>query len=252
MDRMIYTALNALHNMRDSNVTTAQNLANANVPGFRADLGNNGGTKFLDVMGQASARAFQLETGPAGFSDKPGFLDSTGEPLDVAIADTGYFYVQPDSGGEPALTRRGDLAVDNAGNLRNGAGETMLDNNLEPITLPPFRDMVITELGEIIISPVNGAPGETVNVAVLGTSAPPPETLIKSVDGQIRSKDGTVPPPDQAGKVLQGMLERSNVNSVEQLLSTIENQRNFEIGLKMILTTKEIDEGGARLMQAPE
>ncbi|NVO26308.1 flagellar biosynthesis protein FlgF [Donghicola sp. C2-DW-16] len=251
MDRLIYTALNSLHNRRDSNVTLAQNLANMNVPGYRADLDNPGGTRFLDAMDQANVRAFQLEEGPAGFSEDSGFLDKTDNILDVAIADKGYFFMKPDNGGPPALTRRGDLTRGNDGILRNGAGEEMLNAQMQPINLPPFRQIVINEIGEIIIEPVDGAPGEQLNVAVLATVVPPEGTLQKGADGHIRNKNGTMPAPDQQAKVMQGTLERSNVNAIDELLSTIDNQRSFEFGMKMISETEKIDEAGTSLMQAP-
>ena len=108
MDRMIYTALNALAVSRDSQVAQAQNLANQTVPGFRRDLPNEGGVRFLEQMQGMTTRAFQIETGPAGFSETSGTLTRTDEELDVAIADRGYFYIQPGNG-EPALSRRGDL-----------------------------------------------------------------------------------------------------------------------------------------------
>lgn len=251
MDRLIYTALNSLHNRRDSNVTLAQNMANMNVPGYRADLDNPGGTRFLDAMDQANVRAFQLEEGPAGFSEDPGFLDKTDNILDVAIADKGYFFMKPDNGGPPALTRRGDLARGNDGILRNGAGEEMLNPQMQPINLPPFRQIVINEIGEIIIEPVDGAPGEQLNVGVLATVITPEGSLLKGADGHIRNANGTMPAPDQQAKVMQGTLERSNVNSIEELLSTIDNQRSFEFGMKMISETEKIDEAGTSLMQAP-
>ncbi|MEC9199796.1 MAG: flagellar basal body rod C-terminal domain-containing protein [Pseudomonadota bacterium] len=252
MDRLIYTALNALHNQRDANVTQAQNLANLNVPGFRADRDNPGHTKFLDAMDQANVRAFQLEKGHASFSEEPGFIDKTDEWLDVAIPDKGYFFIQDDEGGKPALSRRGDMHIDNDGFLRNGANELMLNPQMAPIQVPAYRQIVITEVGEILIEPVDGAPGEQLNIGALGTVVPPEGTLQKGDDGQVRNINGTIPKADQQAKIMQGALERSNVNPIEEMLATIENQRNFEVGLKMISTTKEIDESGTSLMRAPE
>ena len=112
MDRFIHTALNAMGNLRGVNSVNAQNLANMNVPGFRRDFIAEGASFTLeDADGNLSARAFQLDREEAGFSDLPGFMDKTGEDLDIAIPDKGYFYIQPETGGAPALTRRGDLRV---------------------------------------------------------------------------------------------------------------------------------------------
>lgn len=252
MDRMIYTALNALGVTRDTQVSRAQNLANLTVPGYRRDLPNEGGSQFLGALNSLSTRAFQMETGASRFSAQSGALSRTDEELDVAIADKGYFFAQPD-GGDPALSRRGDLRRDVQGVLRNGAGDAMLDPGLAPITLPPYRNIRITDIGEIYIQPLDDPAGEPVLAGILATVIPADDTqLTKGPDGHIRGLDGTLPPADQRAEVLQGTLEASNVNPVEELLTTMETQRQFEMGMRMVLTAREIDEGGARMMEAPE
>lgn len=252
MDRMIYTALNALGVNRDSQVAQAQNLANQTVPGYRRDLPNEGGVRFLDMMEGLTTRAFQVETGPAGFSQETGRLTRTDEELDVAIADRGFFYVMPESG-DPALSRRGDLRRDTDGTLRNGAGDAMLGADMAPLQVPAYRNIRITDIGEIYIQPLDDPEGDPVLVGVLATVIPPEDVaLTKGADGQIRTVEGVLPPPNQQAEVLQGTLESSNVNPVEELLSTMQMQRNFELGMRMVLTARELDESGARTMQAPE
>lgn len=252
MDRMIYTALNALSVNRDSQVTQAQNLANQMVPGFRRDLSNEGETFFLNLDGSTAPKAFNLEKGQSRFSSEVGLLNRTDEELDVAIADQGYFYIQPEKG-EPALSRRGDLRRDIDGTLRNGAGEAMLGPNLQPIQLPDYRNIRITDIGEIFIEPVGAVGGETVMAGVLATVIPAEDLkLTKGLDGQIRPVEGILPPPDQRATLMQGTLEGSNVNPVDELLASMQMQREFELGMRMVMTAREIDEGGASVLQAPE
>jgi len=253
MDRLIHTTLNSLANLRDSRVISAQNLSNMAVPGFRRDLPNEGSAHFLDALNGASARAFQLERGVHGFSRAPGPLEQTGDPMDLAIADRGFFVVLPPEGGEPALTRRGDLRLGAGGELVNGAGEMMLGADLEPVVLPPFRDMVVNDLGQVVITPLDGGPGDRVLVATLATVDPPDAlALRKSPDGRIRTVDGApLPAPDQNARVLQGVREGSNVNATAELIASIELQRTFELNLRMIQTAREIDEAGAALLRAP-
>lgn len=252
MDRLIYTALNAISVNKDTQVMQAQNLANQNVPGYRRDLTNEGGTRFLQAMDSVTSRAFQVERGASAFSDQSGMLSRTDGELDVAIADRGYFYTQGATG-DPALSRRGDLRRDAEGVLRNGAGEAMLNLDLAPIVLPPYRDISVSDIGEIYITPADEAGGEPVLAGVLATVVPADNLrLTKGMDGRIRALDGTVPPPDQRAEVLQGMLESSNVNPVEEMLSTMQVQRQFELGMRVILAARTLDESGARVMQAPE
>ena len=61
-----------------------------------------------------------------------------------------------------------------------------------------------------------------------------------------------MPAADPQVKIVQGMLEAANVNSVEELVSSMELQRQFEISIKFISLAKEIDEGGSQLMRMPE
>ncbi|MGY6697205.1 MAG: flagellar basal body rod C-terminal domain-containing protein [Roseinatronobacter sp.] len=253
MDRLAYTALNSLANMRDDRVVSAQNLANMAVPGFRRDLPNDGAARFLEALGTQTSRAFQLEHGVHGFSRAPGPLEQTGDPMDIAIADQGFFLIEPATGGEVALSRRGDLQIGPDGTLRNGAGDLMLNNDLQPVILPAFREMVIDDLGQVFITPVDGAPGERDLVALLGTVNPPPDlALRKSPDGHIRRLDGEdLPPADQQARIVQGMREGSNVNATEELIASIELQRRFEISLRMVQTAREVDEAGAALLRPP-
>jgi flagellar basal-body rod protein FlgF len=252
MDRMIYTALNALAVNRDSQISQAQNLANQMVPGYRRDLPNEGETFSLNMAGNFSSKAFNLDKGSGSFSNQVGVLNRTDEELDVAIADQGFFYVQPEQG-DPALSRRGDLRRDVDGTLKNGAGEVMLGPDLQPIQLPEYRNLQITDIGEIFIEPLGAANGETVLAGVLATVIPADDMrLTKGLDGQIRPVDGPLPPADQRAEVLQGTLEGSNVNPVEELLSSMQMQRQFELGMRMVMTAREIDEGGTRVLQAPE
>lgn len=251
MDRLVHTALNSLANLRDSRTLSAQNLSNMAVPGYRRDLQNEGGAHFLTTLQAQTGRAFQLERGPHGFSRAPGPLDRTGDPLDLAIADRGFFYIQPPGGGEPALTRRGDLQPGPDGTLINGAGEVMLNADLQPMIVPPFSRIMVDELGQVSITPLEG--GEAVAVGVLATVDPDDALdLRKSLDGRIRmADDSPLPPPDQRARIVQGTREGSNVNATAELIDSIELQRTFELNLRMIQTAREIDEAGASLLRMP-
>jgi flagellar basal-body rod protein FlgF len=252
MDRMIFTALNGLGNLRDAQSVSAQNLSNQNVPGFRRDLTTSGTTKFLTELNSLSGRAFQSDAAGQRFSSAAGFMDQTGEQMDVAIEDEGYFYIQS-PGGTPALSRRGDMRVDASGLLTDGAGNPMLDTAQAQIVVPPFQSMTIDDVGQIVIQPMGAPEGETEVVGVLGTVKPAAGAVLeKSEDGFIRQPDGKVPAPNQGARVVQGVLERSNVNTTEELIASIELQRSFEVNLRLITAARDMDEAGAALMKMPE
>ena len=250
MDRMIHTALNSMKSLYDQRFKMSNNLANVTVPGFRRDMPNEGGAHNL-MRDRASPRSFMLETGPSGFSSAQGTLNQSDVDWDVAIVGEGYFFVQPE-GGEIALSRRGDLHVNGDGFLANGAEELVLGADLAPIAVPPHREVQIAETGEILVAPLDGEPGAFESVGVLGSTLASGEDLIKSLDSRIRRRDGTVPAADQQARFAQGMLEAANVNPVEELVHSLEVQRQFEISVKFIGLAEDIDRAGAEAMRLPE
>ena len=252
MDRMIHTALNSIKTMNDVRTTSANNLSSVDIPGFRKDLPNDGGSAFVQAMDQATARVFRMETGKAGFSDAPGPIKETGVKTDISIVSSGYFYVEPTTGGDISLTRRGDFALSPDGFLVNGANEKVLDDNLQPLQLPPFNDIKVSNIGEISIEPFDGPPGQYVSVGRFGLTSAVGETLTKHADSHIRRFDGSVPAPDQKVTIAQGMLEASNVDAVEELVLSLETQRQFEMNIKFIKLAEDIDRGGAELMRLPQ
>ena len=85
------------------------------------------------------------------FSVEQGVLESTQNPLDLAIGNEGYFVIQPKDG-SPALSRRGDLQTSENGELLDGAGNQMLDDGLQPIVVPAFREITISPQGEVLFN----------------------------------------------------------------------------------------------------
>ena len=250
MDRLAQTALSAIRQMQDLKFDLAHNLANVNVPGFRRDLPNEGNAGFLETLDKASAKVLPLETDVRLFSSEMGRLENTGVETDVAVLNESYFYVRPKNG-EIALSRRGDFSVDAANQLVNGAGDLILSDGLAPIVLPPFTSISITDIGEVLIQPPGAPIGELASAGFIGSTSSDLGQLTKSLDGQIRKADGTVPDPDQTGKFGQGFLESSNVNAIEELVKNLDMQRHFEINVKLIKKASDIDSAATKLMSLP-
>ena len=169
---------------------------------------------------------------------------------DVAVLNEGFFYIQPENG-QVALSRRGDLGVNAQNQLVNGIGDLVLSDGLEPILLPNFTAMSITDIGEVLVQQPGAPDGEMTSVGFIGSTTSELEQLIKSLDGNIRKIDGTVPDPDQTAKFGQGYLESSNVNAIEELIRNIDMQRQFEINVKLIKKASDLDSAGAKLLDLP-
>ena len=249
MDRSIYTALNSMNILRDNQSVTAQNLANISVTGFQKDIQINFASVYLDRDKGIDPRVMALQE-PGGFDSTPGPMQQTGAPLDLAVDGYGYFIVKPENG-KTALSRRGDFTVSADGTLRDGTGTQPLSVDLEPITVPPHRKISISGDGIIEIEPLNGPLGQTVRVGQLATTFGAEVPLAKTIDGFVRPIDGSVPATDNRTILLSGFLEGSNVKSVDELVTGIDQSRAYEINVKFISTAQEIDEASASLMRMP-
>ena len=250
MDKLIYTAFNTVNNIYDNRAVRAQNLANISVPGYRRDLGAKSvGTAFLDNMQTLQSRAMAIQDNNNYFSAQPGSLSQTDVDTDIAISGDGYLVVK--GLGNPSLSRRGDLRVANDGTLENGTSQKILNTELVPIQVPAHRSMKISDDGEIIIEPLGSDPGTKQTVGKIALTLAAGVELKKFPDGEIRSMDGTVPPLDATVSVLPKHVELSNVNVTEELINSIEDQRQYEINIKMISSASELDEAGTSLMRMP-
>ena len=249
MDRSIYTALNSMNILRDNQAVTAQNLANISVTGFQKDVSINFSSVYLDRDKGIDPRVMALQE-PGGFDNTPGPIQQTGSPLDIAVDGSGYFIVKPING-EISMSRRGDFTVSADGTLRDGTGTQPLSTDLQPIIVPPHRKITVSGDGIITIEPLNAPGGQTIRVAQLATTFGSEVPLAKTIDGFVRPVDGSIPAPDNRTLLLSGFLEGSNVKSVDELVSGIDQSRAYEINVKFVTTAKEIDEATASLMRMP-
>ena len=249
MDRSIYTALNSMNILRDNQSVTAQNLANISVTGFQKDIQINFASVYLDRDKGIDPKVLALQE-PGGFDSTPGPIQQTGAPLDLAVDGAGYFIVKP-ANGKIALSRRGDFTVSADGTLRDGTGTQPISVDLEPITVPPHRKISISGDGIIEIEPLNAPLGQTVRVGQIATTFGSEVPLAKTIDGFVRPIDGSIPEPDNRTILLSGFLEGSNVQSVDELVTGIDQSRAYEINVKFISTAQEIDEASASLMRMP-
>ena len=250
MDKLIYTAFNTVNNIYDNRSVRAQNLANIAVPGYKRDLGAKAvGTAFLINDDTLNSRALAVQDDNNYFSAEPGTISETGVHSDIAIRGDGYFIVQ--GLGDPALSRRGDLRVNSEGFLENGSSQKLLSRELQPITVPEYRELKISDDGNVIIEPLGSDPGTRQTVGQIALTLAGGVELKKFPDGEIRIEDGSVPAFDEEVRVVSKHVELSNVNITEELINSIEDQRQYEINIKMISSASEIDEAGASLIRMP-
>lgn len=254
MDKLIHTALNTMHSARLKQATSAQNLSNAQVPGFRGDeIGGRFGSVYLYADDQLETRVFARKSEPGLFSDEQGEMRLTGQTTDVAIEGKGFFMVE-NQVGELGMSRRGDFTISNDGILVNRAGEIVLDTSLVAMAIPPFREIFIAENGQVFIEPIGGEPGVKQLVNQIGITSGDGLNLKKDIDGTIRLEGGidrTQFNPDQNVRLKQGYLEASNVSVFDELVNNVDIQKQYQLNVKLISLAKQLDEAGASLLKLP-
>jgi len=229
----------------------ANNLANVNTTGFKKSR-----TEFQDLMYQTISQAGaqtsdggQVPTGiQVGMGTMPigvqkmfmqGDFQETKNELHVAIEGRGFFKVL--SNEEDAYTRSGNFKLDADGNIVTPNGDALqpeLSISSDTISIKIGSDGSVTTFDS------TGAG------TLLGTlelySFPNPaglksmgHNLYQAMDASGEAVSGT-PGSDGMGTVVQGYLEISNVDVVEEMVSMIMAQRAYEINSKAIKTADEM------------
>ena len=244
MDRMLYVAMSGAKETLHAQAAVNNNMANANTPGFLADLQQ---FRSMPVFGAGHpTRVYAMSERPE--SDRsPGTLDHTGRDLDVAVKEGGWLAVQSAGGGE-AYTRRGDLEVDASGRLVTAEGLPVIGNS-GPIALPPFERIEIGTDGTVSLRPQGAESNEIVEVDRIKLVKAPNEQLHKGEDGLMRTRNGAVLPADADARLVSGSLVASNVDLVGEMVSMIELSRRFELQVKMMKTAEEADAASATLLK---
>lgn len=243
MDRLIYTSLTAMRGAMARQTSIANNLANANTPGFRADLAE-AQASWLDGQ-QLNSRAFASEEVQAA-DMTAGTVTSTGRDLDIALSGDAMLAVQAENG-EIGYTRRGDLMLSSSGLLTTGDGRPVQASQ-GPLTLPPSDSISIDEQGRIWIVPVGGDPAQPQEVDRLQIASPAGSDVVKGVDGLFRLRGGGTLPADPDARVVTRSLESSNVSSTQALVEMIEASRSWDTQLKMLGDARDMDAATTDLM----
>ena len=246
MDRLIYTSLTAMRGSMSRQTAIANNLANAQTPGFRADMAS-AQSLWLDGSG-LDARAMASEE-VLGADMKAGTVTQTGRDLDIAMQGDALLVVQAKNG-EEAYTRRGDLQISPSGLLTTGDGHPV-QGGQGPVTIPPADAISIDQEGRVWIVPQGGDPENPQEVDRLRLAGPAGSDIAKGLDGLFRVRGGGILPDDPEARLLTRSIEGSNVTATAALVEMIEASRSWDTQLKMIGDVRDMDSATANLMQLP-
>jgi len=242
MDRMIYTAMSGARSMMQRQDVLANNLANVNTPGFRAETV---AFRVAPVQGEGlPTRAFSAESTP-GADFSPGVITTTGRSLDVSVMGQGWLAVQAADGTE-AYTRNGGLTMNDQGLLQTQNGLPVLGDG-GPISVPPNSTVSIAADGTVTATPANGGKN-TVSLGRLKLVNPPTTDITRGGDGLFRMKSGAAAEVDTNVRVASGAIESSNVNAVEAMTGMISLARQFEMQMKLLQTAESNARKGAQVL----
>ncbi len=251
MVRSLWTAATGMSAQQLNMDVIAHNLANAQTAGFKKSRANFEDLIYQNIIPPGAETAndtkvpagIQVGTGVKPVSVQKIFLQGnfiqTENPLDLAIEGKGFFKVL--KGTEEVYTRDGSFKLDADGYLCDAEG-----NRLQPeISIP--REAVSINIdagGKLTAIDQNG------NILVTETITlydfPNPAGLIsigknyfKPSEASGEAVEGT-PGTEGFGTILQGFLETSNVNVVEEMVNMIAGQRAYEANSKIIKTVDEM------------
>jgi flagellar basal-body rod protein FlgF len=213
----VHVGLSAQITMERRMATIADNVANANTPGFRA-----AGVKFESVMSRVGSEEVAFASqGEAYISRRAGPVKPTGNPLDVAVEGKGWLAIGTPDG--PAYTRDGRLRLGPSGRLETVTGLPVLDPGGAPVTLDPQAGAVtIADDGTI-------SQGDNTAGAIGIFELPETSELTRTGNSAVYSSMPAVPIEDPTTKgVRQGYLEGANVDPMIEMVRLIEVTRAFE------------------------
>jgi len=207
----------------------ANNLANVNTVGYKRDrMFTEALNEYLDVEG--APRSDRRSAQWADF--RQGVLESTGNPLDIALDGEGFFAFSDDDTGVTYYARAGRLTLDAEGTLRDPAGRA-LDGEGGPLQIPPTGGTVsVSKNGEVRVD------GQTVGTVRVVTFEDP--MRLRRLDGSAFDAGEQEPVPVDEPVVLQGYVEASNVDAVGEMTDMIAYYRQFESHQKMMQTSDQV------------
>ncbi len=253
MNQSMWVAKTGLDAQQTRMAVISNNLANVNTTGFK-----RGRAVFEDLLyqtvRQAGAQSSQDTQLPSGLALGTGVrtvatekiftqgnLVQTNNTFDVAIEGRGFIQILMPDGGL-AYSRDGSFKLDSDGQLVTANGYVVqpgitLPANVLSVTIG--KDGVVsvltqgnadpTQVGDIQLADfINPAGLQAIgqNLFLETAASGAPETGTPGLNG--------------LGTLIQGSLETSNVNTVEELVNMIETQRAYEMNSKAIATADQM------------
>jgi len=205
---------------------TTNNLANVNTAGYKKENTAFHEMLFIAENGQPRVgKAIRITT-----DHTQGATETTGNPLDLAITGDGYFKIQTPNG--IRYTRAGEFTRNNQYQLTTPGGDQVLGQG-GPIVING-KDVQFQPNGDVV---VDGQVTNRLDIVTFNNKA----LLEKEGRNLLRLTGNGAEVAAEQAAVRQGVVEKSNVNTVQEMTEMISLQRDYEAQQKLIRTIDEID-----------
>ena len=231
----------------------SNNLANVSTNGFKKSHAVFEDLMYQNVR-QAGSNAAEQSTLPTGLqiglgvrtvatsrSFAQGNLQQSGNNLDIAIQGNGFFQLtMPD--GSTGYTRDGAFQVDNQGRLVNSSGFPVANG----VTVPPNATSIIVSAEGAVSAVIPGTvtPQPIGNITLANFINPagldPKGQNIFAETASSGQPNVAAAGSNGTGTLMQGFVETSNVNVVQELVTMIQTQRAYEMNSKAIQTSDQM------------
>jgi flagellar basal-body rod protein FlgF len=230
----------------------ANNVANMNTTGFKAD--NSMFEEYL--MPVARENRFRPADRQVDFvndrgtwrNTSAGSIQHTGNPLDVAINGDGYITVQ--TAGGQRYTRSGSLQINGQGQLVTIDGSQVVGDSGPIVFQTTDHNVAITPDGRITVVESGATSTESVRGQIRMVRFASPQQLQKEGNNNYVAPPGVAPIPDTTSTLIQGAIEKSNVNGVVEVSRMIEISRAYSQVALMLQNASDMHKNAIQQLAA--
>lgn len=207
----------------------ANNVANIDTTAYKADHAAFGeflmsGARDQQFSGSGQRVSF-VQDRSSWIDFSQGAIQHTGNPLDVAIDGNAYLVVQTPRG--QRYTRNGALSTNATGQLVTSDGYQVMGDS-GPITFQPSDNHVTISPNGIITVQEGNNPGDSPRGTLQLVSFAQSQLLQKDGGSTLMAPNGVTPTTPPLGtRVVQGAIEKSNVNAVAEMARMIQITRSY-------------------------
>jgi flagellar basal-body rod protein FlgF len=230
MNIALYLGAAAMGALERWQETSANNIASSSSPGFRkreVEFSMQGAGAMPSGAAKGNAtQAAQFPSSHLAVNFKPGQFVGTGRDLDVAIRGEGFFELQT-ADGNRAYTRSGSFYTNNDRTLVDAQGNQVLGEGGAPIQLLP-------EGGSLSIATDGTMSQGGRSIGKLTIQRFDNLQALIPLAGGLFAPNGQSPQSVEQPTLMQGSLETSNVQPVEEMVNLVQISRAYEAAKKVI------------------